>query len=69
MFGASAAGRPQRPASGFIGVGGVVAKPIVMYRWEVRPEAGGGCVLFGAVSVSTIGAMDRTSCHAELVAQ
>ena len=39
MFGASAAGRPRRPASDSIGVGGVVAKPIVMYRWEVGPEA------------------------------
>ena len=39
LFGASAAGRPRRPASDS-GVGGVVAKPIVMYRWEVGPEAG-----------------------------
>ena len=40
LFGASAAGRPRRPASDSVGVGGVVAKPIVMYRWEVGPEAG-----------------------------
>ncbi len=40
MFGASAAGRPLRPASDSIGVGGVIAKPIVMYRWEVGPETG-----------------------------
>ncbi len=40
MFGASAAGWPRRQASDSIGVGGVVAKPIVMYRWEVGPEAG-----------------------------
>jgi hypothetical protein len=39
LFEASAAGRPRRPASDS-GVGGVVAKPIVMYRWEVGPEAG-----------------------------
>ncbi len=39
LFGASAAGQPRRPASGFIGAGGVVAKPAVMYRWEVGPEA------------------------------
>jgi hypothetical protein len=39
LFGASAAGRPRRLASDSIGVGGVVAKPIVMYRWEVGPEA------------------------------
>ncbi len=40
MFGASAAGRPRRPASDSIGVGGVVAKQIIMYRWEVGQEAG-----------------------------
>ena len=70
LFGASAAGRPRRPASDSIRVGGVVAKPIVMYRWEVRPEAGGGCVLFGAVSVSMklgIGYFQRMETQAKTV--
>jgi hypothetical protein len=40
LFGASAAGRPQRPASDSVGVGGVVAKPSIMYRWEVGQEVG-----------------------------